>query len=279
MRNAETLYGQPWDIRLDVWHRFHQDFLARAQGKATLPAPPAAVEKRPKKDYYGDDIAQMSIDGRLAIIPVFGGMVKGATGFDKWAFGVCSHEDVQEDIDVALSKGVTSFLFHFNSPGGTVMGTPEFAGRIVDLAKAGKATGAFTSDLCCSAAYYAAAGCQALFCTPSAVVGSIGTIWETVNVAGFLEKLGIEYNVFTSGPLKGTGHPARKLSDEQRAWMQGVVDKMGAEFKGHVTQFRRAVGADSMKGQIFTGAEAAGNGLFDATVSGLSEAIAVMRGF
>lgn len=278
MRHAETLYGQPWQIRADVWHRFHQDFMARAQGQRVLAAPPAAVEKRPAKDYYGDDIAKMTMEGRTAIIPIVGGMVKGATGFDKWAFGVCSHEDIHEDIDAALAKGAQTFVFDVRSPGGTVCGTPEVAARVAELGRMGKMTAAFTSELCCSAAYYSVAGCKALFCTPSAVVGSIGTIWETMNVAGWLEKLGIEYNVFTSGPLKGTGHPGKRLSDEQKAWMQSVVDGMGAEFKGHVTQFRKAVGPETMQGQIFTGAEGSRNGLFDATVSSLQEALRIIGG-
>lgn len=275
----ETLYGQPWMIRQDVWHRFHVDTVRMLKSEAS--AAPRAIDapmmaKRPPTDRYGDEFAKMEMRGKTAIVPVAGALMKGATGSDKWAYSVVSHEDIDEDIDSAIAKGAKSFLFKFNSPGGTVMGTPETSDRIAKLSKQGYATAGFTSDLCCSAAYYMAAGCQALFCTPSAVVGSIGTIWETMNFAGMLEQLGIGWDVFTSGPFKGTGHPARELTPEQSDWMQSVVNNMSKDFKGHVTQHRKAVGPETMQGQIFTGREAAANGLFDANVSSMEEALALV---
>lgn len=270
----ETLYGQPWMIRKDVWHRFHlQAMRELKEGQAIEPPKDAAFPKRPTTDRFGNEIPKLQMVGKTAIVPVQGALMKGATGFDKWLGDVCSYEDINEDIDTGLAQGARAFLFNFSSPGGTVCGLGETAARIAQLGDQGYTTAAFTADLCCSAAYYMAAGCNALFSTPSAFVGSIGTIWETINVVGLLEQLGIGWEVFTSGPLKGTGHPAKELTPEQRDWMQGMVDMMAGEFKAHVTKHRAAVGGQTMQGQIFTGSQATANGLFDANVSGLAECL------
>jgi protease-4 len=280
MKRFELIYGQAWWMRREAWQEQHLRFMKEIAGKgaaALASEPAAAMPKRPVTDCYGDEFPKMEMVGKLAIVPVSGPMVKGATGSDKYCMGCMAHEDVHADIDAALAAGAKTFLFNFATPGGTVMGTPELAQRVAELSKAGKGVYGFTEQLCCSAGYYVAAGCQGLFCTPSAVVGSIGTMWEAMNFAGMLEQLGIGWDVFTSGPLKGTGHPARELSPEQRDYMQATVDKMSKEFKGHVTQFRKAVGPDTMQGQVFTGREAVANGLFDANASGLAEVISFLR--
>lgn len=275
----ETIYGQPWQIRPDVWQRFHQDYLAFSKRgvDGAMGTAKEAVGKRPATNRFGDEFAKFEMVGKVAVVPISGALVKGATGSEKYFDEVSSHEDIHADIDAGLAARAEAFVFHVNSPGGTVCGTPELADRIAHLPHEGKRTAMFTSDLCCSAAIYAVASCGALFTSPSAFVGSIGTIWDTINIAGMLEELGVEWNVFTSGPLKGTGHPAKRLSEEQAAWMQGVVDKMSVEFKSHVTKHRKAVGGEAMQGQTFTGSEACANGLFDATAGSLQEVIEMVR--
>ena len=239
------------------------------------PAEPKALAKRPLMDAWGDAIPQMQMVGKMAIVPICGPMLNGAAASDKYYAGYMAHDDVHEDIDKALADGAKQILFNVDSPGGTVSGTPELAARIAGLPGQGVLTAAYMGRLCASAAYFAIAGCQAIIAAPSAVVGSIGTIWETINVASALERMGIEWSVFTSDGLKGTGHPGRKLSDEQKKWMQGMVDQMAGEFKAHVTQFRK-VGPEVMRGQIFTGTEAVKNGLVDLTAANLAEVMKVL---
>jgi signal peptide peptidase SppA len=298
VKDLSQFYGQPWQIRPDVWYQKHaqivsaasvsptvsfpndfkpstEDLKAAVGGAITYQPAKAALPKRPTVDYWGDAIPQMQMvggDSKLAIIPIVGVMLNGAASSDKYYSGYMGHDDVHDDIDKAIADGAKQILFLPETPGGTVSGTPELADRIAKLPEQGILTAAYTSRLCCSAGYFAVAGCQAIIAAPSAVVGSIGTIWETINVASALERMGIEWNVFTSDGLKGTGHPGRKLSDEQKKWMQSMVDQMAGEFKAHVTE-HRDVAPEVMRGQIFTGNEAVKNGLIDLTAANLQEVV------
>lgn len=280
MRHAQLLsavYGQPWAIRPADWYAVHRIVFDHVTGKKTPPdnfTPKLSPRgERPTETFFGDKIQQMEIRNGVAIIPVKGTMFKGAGMFDK-VCGACSHEDISADLDIALANGVRGIVLDISSPGGTVVGTPELAAKVAQINQSGTPILAFTDELIASAAYYIAAGAGAILTTGSATIGSIGTIWETYNVAESLAKEGVEFNIFTSGPYKGMGHPAKKLTDEQAAWMQNHVDELADEFKAHVLTFRE-VEDETMQGQIFTGKQAVENGLADGEVQSIADVLAM----
>lgn len=266
-----AVYGQPWNMSpLDWSTRLHQPIISGLQsGKykelsAREPIGEAQpLSKRPSTDYLGNPIEQMAITGGVATIPIKGVLMSGASPWEKRVFDICDYGDIHEDLDAALKAKVSSIDLDVNSPGGSVMGCAETAARISEIRMSGTPVNARSSGLICSAAYYLCAGATSIRCTPTAWIGSIGTIWETVSYAELLDKIGIEVSVFTSGPLKGTGHPAKELTDAQRAYMQSMVDSMAGEFKAHVRAFRSQVKDETMQGQAMTGRQAAAAGLID----------------
>lgn len=56
-------------------------------------------------------------------------------------------------------------------------------------------------------------------------VGSIGTIIESYNVEGLLDKLGIEAQTIKSSSMKDMGSASRAMTDEERALLQDKVDR------------------------------------------------------
>lgn len=252
-----TLYGNPWMIKTDSWYGLHNHAI-----NAKTHTPEAA------------EIPGPSIEGGIAIIPIQGTMIHKVGELGAY-LGAIDHQVIGNQLDAAVDASVSGILLDAGSPGGTVQGTPELAEKIGRIAQEVPIF-AYTDSLMCSACYYACAGCTAIFATPSATVGSIGVIWETYNVAKALEQIGIEFNIFTSGPFKGTGHPAKQLTEEQAAWMQEHVDMLATEFKAHVLSFRD-VDDTEMQGQVFTGRQAANNGLIDGNVSRFDEVLDMMR--
>ena len=273
----EKVYGEPWNITPAGWYSIHQlvysKLLKNPNGLAEFGTKHPEA-RRPKSDFYGDPIDQMRIQNGVAIVPIKGSLVKGAGMIDKCC-GATSHEDIQEDLDNIIGAGVKKAVLDIGSPGGMVMGTKEVADKVAQMTASGIRIIAYTEGLMCSAAYEIAAGASEIYATGSATVGSIGTIWEFQNVSAALEAAGIEYNIFTSGKYKGTGHPAKELTPDQKEWIQAHVDMLANEFKSHVTSHRPAVKKETMQGQIFTGNQASENGLIDATVSGLNEVLAL----
>ena len=246
-----------------------------AQRTGTL----AAMPRRPTSDIYGEDIAQMTIQSGIAIVPIHGALVQGASGFEKWYDGVRSHEDIDEDLDAAenaLQSGkARAILLDMKSPGGTVAGTPELAARISALAQA-LPVYSFNGSLSASAAEYLSAAAQVRFATPSSTNGSIGVILQRMTMTGWLEMWGVKVDLFTSGKLKAAQHPLKELSESDREHLQGRTDELGAEFRAHMLAHRPALQAGTMQGQVFTGTNAAKNGLVDALVPSLRAVLAAI---
>jgi signal peptide peptidase SppA len=261
-----------WYMTPDAW----QLLGLRAQQP---PKRETEVSRRPVKDASGDEISQLRMVGKIGIVPIRNAIMKGATGSEKYEYGITSHEDIREDIDNALANGARNIVFDVNSPGGTAQGNAALANYIADLrAKHGIGTYSFTDSMMCSAAEYITSACYGRFATSDAVVGSIGSMMGTVSVQGMLERIGIEFSLFTSGKYKGMGHMAKDLSDAQKEFLQAWVNKSAAEFKNQMTSYRKTLKAEAMEGQFFSGREGAENGLIDCVVGSMSEVIRYVAG-
>jgi signal peptide peptidase SppA len=205
--------------------------------------------------------------------------MKGATGSEKYEYGVTSHEDIREDIDNALARGARCLVFDVNSPGGTAQGNAGLAQYIGTLKEQhGILSYSFTDSMMCSAAEYITSACHGRFATSDAIVGSIGSMMGSVSFQGMLERVGIEFSLFTSGKYKGAGHPAKDLSDAQREFLQSWVTNSANEFKAQMTSYRKNLKPESMEGQFFSGREGERNGLIDCVVSGMSEVLRYAAG-
>jgi signal peptide peptidase SppA len=224
-------------------------------------------------NFFGDSVPVMTFRNGVAVIPICGPMIYGA-GFLEKGYGAVSHQDITDNIDAADSdKTVSSIVFHINTPGGTVSGTPELHARVAAIQKPKVA---FVDELCASAGYWPASACDAIYATPSAQVGSIGTILTVTNFAEALKSMGVEINVFQSGDLKSAGAPYKPMQKNEAAHFQGMVDNLGKNFRSAVTSKRPQIPASAMQGQTFIGDDAMNAGLIDGVVMGLNQVIATI---
>jgi protease-4 len=167
---------------------------------------------------------------------------------------------------------VKSVVMVFNSPGGTASGTDEVAQDVADLAKVKPVT-AYADTLMASAAYYLAAPSNAIFASPSSIVGSIGTIRTVASMSRMLESMGIDVDLITSGKWKAAGHPAKELTKDEKAMFQEQVDGYGNDFRAWVSGHRSKIDLDDMEGQTFQGKDAASRGFVDFTASSLEDVL------
>jgi protease-4 len=284
----QILHSQLWFILPPAWHalevqaqaleeklRIVADMVANHQAPINE-ANRAPNVQRPTMTYLGDPIPAMEMRKDVAIVPVIGTLLKGASGFQKWAYGVRAHEDIHEDLSKSLASGARAILLNVNSPGGTVIGTAGVADRVREIVKAGTPVVSFTENQSCSAAEFLTGACSARFATSDAIVGSIGTMMGAVSIQKMLEKEGVDYQLFTSGKFKGMGHIAKDMTEEQKNFLQGFVSARADEFKSHMRAFRPSLPDHAMEGQIFTGREASANGLLDGTMGSIDEALAFL---
>ncbi len=269
----EAVYSKPWLITPAGWEAVHRVVQAKL-GSFDRVEPQAA---RPTHSYFGDPIPQMTFEDRIAVIPIKGVIAKGLSHVEK-SCGACGTEDVSADLSTALaSVNIQAIVLNFDTPGGSVAGIPELASSIA-AANQEKRIVAFTEGQMCSAGYFLAAGCYAIYATRTAEVGCIGTFVPFLDQSEAYAQAGLSVDIIRAdgATMKGEGFPGTSLSEEFRAHLLTQINEINGWFTGHVSAYRN-VGAPSMQGQAFLGEDAAKRGLVDGIVGGLDEVLAKLR--
>jgi protease-4 len=162
---------------------------------------------------------------------------------------------------------VRAVVLRINSPGGAVTASDIMYQDLVEFRhKTGKPVVACLMDVAASGGYYLAMGCDCVYAHPTTVTGSIGVIMNLYNAEGLCKTLGIESDPIKSGPNKDLGNPTRKLSDEERAIMQQMVDHFYDRFLTVVAEGRRVPKEELRSiadGRVYSAAEAKALGLID----------------
>lgn len=176
------------------------------------------------------------------------------------SLGGTSTVDVRRAVrSAANDPNVSGVLLAIDSPGGTVAGTDDLA-REVRAARRKKPTWAFVEDLGASAAYWVASQADAVYAnSPTALVGSIGTVMTVYDESKAAESVGVRPLVFSTGPLKGTGEPGTPVTEEQAAYLQGIVNQTQTVFDSAVRTGRNLSAAELnavRSGGVFLASEA-----------------------
>ena len=178
---------------------------------------------------------EMQIDDNgIATIHVQGVLGQHLTNVEKTC-GNTGYEQVVEEAQIANEKA-DGAVFVIDSPGGMAVGAQEAASAISNMTIP---TAAFTDSLSASAGYYLASGADYLVASPSAVVGSIGTILPWVDSSKQWDLQGIEFDpiINDGADLKDTMH-GPSLASDQREFLQEHVNDLAAQFQDHVASHR-----------------------------------------
>lgn len=232
------LSRQPWLITTDAM----QGMVAQAAAffDARIQLPGASCN------------ALLSVSDGVATIDLHGPLMRQPDLISTLLFGATDMNEVTEAIQEAVQReDVQSILLDIDSPGGTVNGTPELAQTVADAAKL-KPVYAFSAGQMCSAAYWIASQCDAIYSTPSARVGSIGVMLPFIDSTEKFRSEGLKVEVFAAGRFKGMATPGVPLSEEQRALIQSDIEEIAAEFKTAVLARRRKIPDSAMEGQSFS---------------------------
>lgn len=252
-RIIEQVYFRPWYITPAAHASLHRVVSSKLFGRA---------EDSGDDMGFGDfinqrDAMKLEADG-IATIHILGPLGKNLSKLEK-ACGCTSFEDIRDDYAKAIGSGARGILLRFDSPGGTVTGTPEVAALI---ASRPLPTVAYSEDTMASAAYYLAAGANAIVGTGSSYIGSIGVYIPWVDYIEQLKLMGLQPNPIVSGDLKAIGFTG-VLTDAQRAYWQEMVDEEFGQFVSHVRSFR-SIPDEALRGQAMDGRIAFQMNLLDA---------------
>lgn len=199
---------------------------------------------------------------QIAVVKLAGVLMKSQS-----SFGGTSTIVARREIRAAANDpDVAGILLHIDSPGGTVAGTDDLA-QDIRAANRVKPTWAHGEDLLASAAYWIASQTSRITAnSKTALIGSIGTIQVIRDFSAAAEKEGIRTLVFATGPLKGLGTPGTKVTDDQIAHVQGLVNATQESFDDAVRKGRGLSAkelANVRHGGVLTAPEAMDKRLID----------------
>ncbi len=177
--------------------------------------------------------------------------------------GATPTDDIVEQIEAANDdSNVEGLLMKLNTPGGEVVPSDDIRRAVVDFE--GPVI-AYTTDVCGSGGYWIASGCDELVARDASLVGSIGVIGSRVNAADLADRLGISYERFAAGDYKDAGVPLREFDDDERAYLQGLIDDFYGQFVERVAEGRDLSEAEvrATEARVYLGEEALDLGLVD----------------
>ena len=175
---------------------------------------------------------------------------------------------------MAKDDAIKAAIVDVNSPGGAIVASREIA-RAIDAFP--KPAVAWVRDYGASGAYEVAAACRKIVADPYSLVGSVGVILPRFELVDALAKIGVRPDVLKAGKWKDLGQPFRRMTDEERAILQGHLDRAHEGFLADVAR-RRGLKPDALAeiktGLVFFGEQAQQLGLVD-RLGGWPEAIAL----
>lgn len=167
---------------------------------------------------------------------------------------------------IAESRAVRGVILTINSPGGTVTGAEELYQSLRALAQ-DKPLVAFVDGTAASGAYIAALASDHIVSRETAVVGSIGTVFQMPNVRELLDNIGISMLELRSTPLKAAPSPTGEIDEDAVAALRELVDDTYTWFRELVAE-RRALDAQATAnvadGRVHIGRRALDLALVDA---------------
>ena len=167
---------------------------------------------------------------------------------------------------IADDRRVKALIVHIERPGGTFVGGETLFRSLRQVAEA-KPVVAVMDGMATSGGYMAAIAADHIVARQGTITGSIGVIFQTADITGLLEKIGIKPETFKSGPLKAQPNPFEAISPVAREATQGVVRELYGMFVDMVAERRgldRSRVATIADGRIFSGQRAKELGLVDA---------------
>jgi signal peptide peptidase SppA len=205
-------------------------------------------------------------DGAVAVVTLHGIMAQrrlpgASTG------GGADSEKVGRAIDKAAADTATkAIILHIDSPGGSVAGTAELAGKVGEAA-ARKPVIAQVDSEAASAAYWVASQATEIVSTPGGLVGSIGVVSLHEDISAMLEQEGVKTTLISAGKYKVEGNPFAPLDDEARAHFQSIVDGIYGDFVAAVAAGRgvtaKTVEASYGQGRVLPAKRALAAGMID----------------
>jgi protease-4 len=163
---------------------------------------------------------------------------------------------------------VRAILLRINSPGGEVTASDVIYHALKKVDKE-KPVLSYIQTVGASGAYYSAVGTRYIMANELSLTASIGVIMQTMNFQGLADKVGVQSLTFKSGKMKDMLNPFRPATDEEKAYVQDLINETYGKFVGIVARERK-IDEETLRngvadGRVVSGRNAVKENLIDST--------------
>lgn len=177
---------------------------------------------------------------------------------------------------IKKNTSIKGVLLIIDSPGGAVGASIEIADMIKELSTQLPIV-AYVRGSMASGSYYAGMYANEIYANRGALIGSIGVIFSGINIADLMNKLGIKEQGVKAGAYKEVGTMNRAWSEEEKTYLQNLIQEQYAMFytdvlKARDSKLKTKDYHDFAEGKIFSAHSALELGLID-HIGSMQEAI------
>jgi len=216
----------------------------------------------------------------IALIHASGPIRRGRSGRGPLSGGAMGSDTVSAALRAAAAdRRVRAIVLRVNSPGGSYVASDTIWREVVRARQAGTPVIVSMGDVAASGGYFISMAADAIVAQPGTVTGSIGVLTGKPVTASLLERVGITTDSVTEGAHADMFTTTRPFSKEEWSKINSWLDRIYADFTGKVASGRNMTTAqvhEIARGRVWTGADAAANGLVD-NLGGLDDAVALAR--
>ncbi len=175
---------------------------------------------------------------------------------------------------IHANPNIKGVLLLINSPGGSVSTSIEISDMIKELNLKIPVV-AYVQGTMASGSYYGGMYATKIIANRGALIGSIGVIFNGVDLAPLMQKIGIQSQNITAGAYKEIGTPTRQWSMEEKKFLKQLIEEEYQMFIDDVVDARKLQKKDYKQfaeGKVFSAKHAKKIGLIDA-IGSLDDAI------
>jgi len=213
--------------------------------------------------FIANILSRLPVGDRIAVLRIDGIIVDGEPTVRKL-------EALKKD------KSVKALVIRAESPGGSVGASQEIYRALERFKESGKPVVISMGNVCASGCFYISMVGDYIYANPGTITGSIGVIVQHTSLKDLLDKLGIKTTSIKTGKFKDTLSPTKELTEEEKAYIQELIDKAYDQFIQAILKYRKGVDTSRLKevadGRVFNGEDAVSLKLVDG-LGGLQDAI------
>ena len=187
----------------------------------------------------------------------------------------CISEKINDDLrKLADNKDVKAVVLRINSPGGSAYTSEQIWKQVYELKKK-KPVVVSMGSVAASGGYYIASGASKIIAEPNTLTGSIGIFGMFPNTAGLFNKLALTTDIVKTNRYADFGDPALPMTDDEKALIQGYIERGYDTFLTRCAEGRGVSKADIDsigQGRVWTGEQALKIGLVD-ELGGIERAV------